>query len=402
MQLIYLLVTFVASKSVFCLLPAQANNIDVALEKKNNGQVKGFGYNSIGSVISEWSFNAGTSHMSHYKSEQVFLEPDVGLYPFLFGEPGTYAKQNYVRDSPNYELLEVFDCYCGGDEFAIFDNGKFVNDVNMDCENAQPNCKTFSDIPKHCYYSGLHEKAWCKVKAILAPGKHNISIGVISNMYHSGTGFVRLSALCQHNGATEQCCVRDQCCKFDVVGDKSSSSSSSSTKKSHHVSRRRHQHQRHHHRHHHRHSHGHGHPGHCHKEEHVHRQRHRAHRHRPACHLKPTRISNSSESTSAFIPPPKPQTTTVLKPVTVTVTTTSTIRPPPPPTTSKTTTTSRHHSATKTSACTEIHHGRHHHRHRHNSQYHNDHHGQHRRHRHARKHSENSSETGYCGCGGKH
>ena len=146
--------------------------------------------------------------LHHHKRDVIALQPDVGFYAFNYGRVGTLAYQSFTRRNEQLELLEVNDCYCGGDAFVVYDHGQILNFVDNYCSPGSSDCSQYSRNAYYCYsYYG-----WCYGYMWLSPGSHNITIGTLNSPYFGGTGFIRLSKVCEKDGGFWSCCSFTNSC----------------------------------------------------------------------------------------------------------------------------------------------------------------------------------------------
>lgn len=154
-----------------------------------------------------WSFESYT---------EVNMLPDIGVYAFQFGKAGTYAYQNFIVNTDRMLLFEVFDCFCGGDYFSIYDWGQFRANQNYFCQNSDDECSYYSKSPEYCF-AGNYDDTFCYSYYYLQPGKHNLTIGVDYSPYNGGTGFARLTTVCQYQYYLDSCCYRFDDCNYKIV-----------------------------------------------------------------------------------------------------------------------------------------------------------------------------------------
>lgn len=141
------------------------------------------------------------------------MKPNSGWYKFYYGNEGTVAWQSYSFDLPYQSVITLTDCFCPGDRFQLIDNGRVLLNVNQ-CPFPDTACTIQNQVadPDQCVKDGN----FCSGSAILPPGPHNITIGVLDSGLTAGAAFVRLDEICYlQNGPYEQavpCCyAREQC-----------------------------------------------------------------------------------------------------------------------------------------------------------------------------------------------
>lgn len=185
-----LIITFASLGLVFGVdveLKAVMNGVDYNDLKKKEGHGHGHHHHD----------HHHHSHHGHHHSsfKPVKLYVDQGLAHFTFNAAGEWAEQAFYFYSSKSTNLQVFDCFCGGDQFRVYDNGKIVADANAGCTLASSDCNYYSRDPKTC----LTQEGWCSFPgiALLEPGTHNITIKTLVSFYGGGSGFVGLYSACQ-------------------------------------------------------------------------------------------------------------------------------------------------------------------------------------------------------------
>lgn len=145
---------------------------------------------------------------SSSEHDNVFLIPDAGVYEFEFGKTGTFAYQSFVTESPFVTFFEVWDCFCGGDDFVVYVDGRKAFEAYGDEDN---NCYNWASEPAFCLVNSQYAYGY----TFIMPGAHNITVGIRSSPYGSGTGYGALTSVCQIGEYVEQCCWPTALFDFD-------------------------------------------------------------------------------------------------------------------------------------------------------------------------------------------
>lgn len=141
------------------------------------------------------------THSIHQKTRHI--RPNSGNYAFDYGKSMTvFTSFFYFSKIPT--ALTLFDCYCSGDQFEIFDNGILLGATNVLPDTGSTACLYYSDDPQICWSSPGACNQWSFLKYPLPPGNHNLTISVIANPYGKGTGYLRI----------DDWCSSDLCCKI--------------------------------------------------------------------------------------------------------------------------------------------------------------------------------------------
>jgi len=126
------------------------------------------------------------------------LRPNTGNYAFDYGKSMTVLT-SFFFFSKTPTAVTLFDCYCSGDQFQLFDNGIFVGVTNALPDTGSTECLYYSDDPQFCWSGINSSNQWSYLTESLPPGNHNLTINVIANPYGKGTGYIRVDDWCQSN-----------------------------------------------------------------------------------------------------------------------------------------------------------------------------------------------------------
>lgn len=139
---------------------------------------------------------------------------DAGYYSFNFGASFVTVRESFTFHSKRLTTLTVFDCYCNGDQFQVYDTNLEIitTSVPTSIDNS---CQGYSDDPYWCQIFGGDQ--WSNGNAQLNPGFHNITILPLSSPYGKGTGFLRVDTLCQNGSYLQSCCTLYGNCKNGIV-----------------------------------------------------------------------------------------------------------------------------------------------------------------------------------------
>lgn len=127
---------------------------------------------------------------SNSPSVQVQPLVDQGIYPFTFTKNSTWAFQTFLINPVTPVFVNVWDCFCGGDSFEVYDNG---NPLFTAIGNDDTECETYGEYPLQCL---VQQGVWASNWELLFPGPHNITIKVLNSPYNSGTGFISFNSWC--------------------------------------------------------------------------------------------------------------------------------------------------------------------------------------------------------------
>jgi len=127
-----------------------------------------------------------------FRFQEVEAHADMGFYAFSFGSSHTYAYQNFVMKLRKPVWLSVTDCYCPGDSFQVFDNGKPVLVTNI-CPEITPSCEIVNSTNA---WSCLESPDFCHGVILLDTGHHNLTIATINSASGGGAAFLRMDTIC--------------------------------------------------------------------------------------------------------------------------------------------------------------------------------------------------------------
>ena len=121
----------------------------------------------------------------------------AAFYRFEFGRAGTWARQYYLLWVSRPVEIQVWDCYCGGDAFSLYDNGVLWGTTNWYCGDSNGKCNNFNIDPLVC----LSERGWCKFvpgtycpdfdnTLVLSAGFHNLTLLTAKSFFNGGIGYI--------------------------------------------------------------------------------------------------------------------------------------------------------------------------------------------------------------------
>jgi hypothetical protein len=152
---------------------------------------------------------SSSSSSSDNQDIHVHLKADVGFYAFDFGGSSTPVWTDFFFKSRNVTAVTITDCYCEGDWFSFYDNGKHIGNTWTGCAGCVGDaCNFYSTNPWNCMWDRFH----CTGGAFLTPGCHNITIMTERSVFNSGTAFIRLDTVCTYEGYLIPCCALDNSC----------------------------------------------------------------------------------------------------------------------------------------------------------------------------------------------
>lgn len=160
--------------------------------------------------------SSATSTFEFSKKQRIIV--DIGYYAFNFGRAPVPPKEYWLFHAKRPTVLTVFDCFCTGDGFDVFDNGlelgrtSSTNNIEGD-----DSCSSYSDNPYWCQVLG--EGTWSIGSWNLNPGNHNITIVPLYSPYGKGTGFLRVDTAC-YDGVRDgyvSCCEQNGNCKLGIA-----------------------------------------------------------------------------------------------------------------------------------------------------------------------------------------
>jgi len=131
----------------------------------------------------------------------VPMMADAGWYTATYGSQYSYADQIFVLNLRKTSIVQLTSCFCFGNVFQAYDNGKAIL-LTDHCTWPAPTSNTCSDeddnritVPQDCALS----PNFCDGAAILEPGYHNISIGVLQSPWGAGAAYIRVDTAAQSN-----------------------------------------------------------------------------------------------------------------------------------------------------------------------------------------------------------
>lgn len=127
----------------------------------------------------------------NFTYREVKLRPNAGYYAFNFQLAGEPVKDAFVFHYGKPTVLSVFDCYCTGDGFEIYDSNVYVGSSEGP-NDGNGSCTKYSEDPIVCY----SDSEWSFFQGALNPGKHNITLSPWASPYRKGTAFLRVDDLC--------------------------------------------------------------------------------------------------------------------------------------------------------------------------------------------------------------
>lgn len=125
----------------------------------------------------------------------VPMMADSGWYTVTYGSQYTYADQIFVLNTRKTAIIKLTACFCPGNVFQVFDNGMpIILTDHCDWPVVPPaDCSARETDPQICSESNL----FCDGAAILEPGYHNISIGVLNSPWGAGAAYIRVDTAAQ-------------------------------------------------------------------------------------------------------------------------------------------------------------------------------------------------------------
>jgi len=153
----------------------------------------------VGAITHNAEDNAGFGWEVSSSSEKVTYPPAMegvmpivngGWYPFWFGESGTWAFQSFILSASGSFGVGVTDAFCGGDSFALYDNGYFVGLVDTSCIPNDHTCPQYTTDPDTAFASG---STCCTGLFDLSAGFHNFTLLVVASPFGYGQGFIFFS-----------------------------------------------------------------------------------------------------------------------------------------------------------------------------------------------------------------
>ncbi len=154
-------------------------------------------------VLNEFCLDEeSTTTMMSIDGVLVPLMPDAGWYTVTYGSQYTYADQIFVINNRKTSIIQLTACFCPGNVFQVFDNGTpiiLTDNCNWPVP-ISPNCTGPNRVtdPLTCSNS----PNFCNGAAILEPGYHNISVGVLNSPWGAGAAYVRVDTAAQNGNET--------------------------------------------------------------------------------------------------------------------------------------------------------------------------------------------------------
>lgn len=169
-------------------------------------------------LVSAQKLNQHDKHRHHpsraFTYKNVKLVPNAGYYAFNFDVSGISVPTAFYFHIDRKALLSVFDCFCAGDFFAVYDGGVIINETSAP---SITNCYLFSADPNVCFFDS--EKSWSTATSSLNVGFHNITLLPLVTPYGKGTAFLRVDDSCFTDLAPsiQICCRLDNSCQVNTV-----------------------------------------------------------------------------------------------------------------------------------------------------------------------------------------
>jgi hypothetical protein len=163
-----------------------------------------------GYVFGASSSSSSSDDTIRYSIQQVEAHANMGFYAFSYGPSHTFSYQNFLVKLRQPVWLTVTDCYCPGDRFQVFDNGKPIM-VTTECPLVTPSCDvSYEDNAWSC----LNNPDFCKGVVLLDAGHHNLTIATINSEVGGGAAFIRMDSICPQyvdpynpTGQPPSCCM---------------------------------------------------------------------------------------------------------------------------------------------------------------------------------------------------
>lgn len=162
-------------------------------------------------------YHSHRNHHSSFQYKNVKLVPNKGFYAFNFEGKGLPVETAFSFHYDRITTLLVFDCFCSGDGFFVFDNGELASITNT---NGFKECEYFSSDPLECSSHLFLDppNQWSISLSQLKPGVHNITILPYYTPYGAGTGFLRVDDACWLTSSIfAPCCRSDNSCELNTV-----------------------------------------------------------------------------------------------------------------------------------------------------------------------------------------
>lgn len=153
-----------------------------------------------------------------FEYKEVKIKPSVGIYTFNFGKASFPIKQTFTFFGVKELLLTVWDCFCSGDSFNVFDNQVYLGQTSSGPIGGSP-CDSFSSDPKECLTAAINDSEYNWGSWILIPGKHNITFVPYLSPFGKGSAFLRLDQGCPGTvpDTVVPCCFNTFSCSYQIL-----------------------------------------------------------------------------------------------------------------------------------------------------------------------------------------
>lgn len=129
----------------------------------------------------------------------VPMMADAGWYTVTYGSQYSYADQIFVLNLRKTSIVQLTACFCFGNVFQAYDNGKAIL-LTDHCTWPAPTAEDCVDETRETDPQACVDSAnFCDGAAILEPGYHNISIGVLQSPWGAGAAYIRVDTAAQAN-----------------------------------------------------------------------------------------------------------------------------------------------------------------------------------------------------------
>lgn len=156
---------------------------------------------------------------SNNEYRQIDIDVDGATKAFHFTTSYGWAYESFRFTSAMSTFLFVWDCFCAGDAFRIYDNGVAILDVNPD-PNDFDDCNIRIDYPLFCFEAALFgQQLFAGNSTILPPGEHNLTIAILESPFSSGSAFLTIKSMaiygeipaCVETGSCDLANIEGQC-----------------------------------------------------------------------------------------------------------------------------------------------------------------------------------------------
>lgn len=157
----------------------------------------------------------------NFEFKDVEIKPYVGIYAFNFGKTAVPIKQTFTFFATQQLLLTVWDCFCSGDSFNVFDNQVFLGSTARGPIEGKP-CDYYSCEPKECLTEAINLGHFYWYSWTLLPGKHNVTMIPYLSPYGKGTAFLRLDKGCPQTNINDPlvpCCFQTFSCSYQILNN---------------------------------------------------------------------------------------------------------------------------------------------------------------------------------------